>query len=260
MTTANTTPQTPPAGTLFRLPDPPRRQPEDMTTFKHLAIPGNAHYLIHHLGNQDATIITGEHYVLPEPHSDRAGTMIPDLLIAFDVNPARYLARNAYVISDQGKPPDFVLEIASPSTGRRDLSEKRAGYAALGIPEYWRFDETGRWHGARLAGDRLAAGQYQPINIHRLAEDILQGHSAVLNLNLRWERGQLGWYIPETGRHITTLTDERAGRIMAEARAENAEARAENAEARAAAEHESRQQAEARIRQLEAELNRRRNQ
>ncbi len=41
-----------------------------------------------------------------------------------------------------------------PSTGRVDVEAKRDGYAALGIPEYWRFDETGRRHGTRLAGDR----------------------------------------------------------------------------------------------------------
>ena len=36
--------------------------------------------------------------------------------------------------------------------------EKRAAYAGLGIPEYWRFDETGDFHGTRLAGDRLETG------------------------------------------------------------------------------------------------------
>ena len=34
----------------------------------------------------------------------------PDLLVAFGVDPAAYKASNAYVISEQGKPPDFVLE------------------------------------------------------------------------------------------------------------------------------------------------------
>ena len=47
------------------------------------------------------------------------------------------------------------MEIASRSTGRTDTREKRVEYAALGIPEYWRFDETGRYHRTRLAGDRL---------------------------------------------------------------------------------------------------------
>ena len=69
-------------------------------------------------------------------------------------DPEAYRGSNSYVISEQAKPPDFVLEIASRSTGRQDVVEKRAAYAGLGIPEYWRFDETGEFHGAHLAGDR----------------------------------------------------------------------------------------------------------
>ena len=69
------------------------------------------------------------------------GLRYPDLLIAFDVNPELYRRRRAYVIEDQGKPPDFVMEVASPSTRRVDSTTKRIDYAALGIPEYWRFDE-----------------------------------------------------------------------------------------------------------------------
>ena len=33
--------------------------------------------------------------------------------------------------------PDLVVEIASPSTARLDLSKKYDAYAAAGIPEYW---------------------------------------------------------------------------------------------------------------------------
>ena len=41
--------------------------------------------------------------------------------------------------------------------------EKRTAYAGLGTPEYWRFDETGEFHGTRLAGDRLGDGRYEPV-------------------------------------------------------------------------------------------------
>ena len=116
-------------------------------------------------------------------------------MIAFEVDPEAYRRSNAYIISEQGKPPDFVLEIASRATGHLDVGEKRAAYAALGIPEYWRFDDTGRFHGAMLAGDRLEHGTYRPIAIEELEAEVLQGHSAVLNLNLRWEYGKLGWYV-----------------------------------------------------------------
>jgi len=33
--------------------------------------------------------------------------------------------------------PDLVVEVASPSTARHDLSEKLYGYARAGVPEYW---------------------------------------------------------------------------------------------------------------------------
>ena len=86
------------------------------------------------------------------------GVKYPDLLIAFDVDPEAYRDSNAYIISEQGKPPDFVLEVASRRTGNEDTGENCEVYAALGIPEYWRFDETGEYHGTRLVG-----GSYEPV-------------------------------------------------------------------------------------------------
>ena len=155
-----------------------------------------------------------------------AGSRYPDLLIAFNVDPEAHKRRNGYIIAEQGKPPDFVLEIASRRTGREDVVDKRDDYAALGIPEYWRFDETGSFHRTRLAGDRLTPdGRYQPIPIEEVAEGILQGYSLVLNLLLRWENGQLRWHDPATGRHIATFEDEREARLRAEARVRELEER-----------------------------------
>ncbi len=225
----------------IRFPDPPERRPEDMTTFNHLAVTGNARYLAIHLGNPDTTIVAGEHYVALAPTKDMKGLRYPDLLIAFNANPAVYRENNAYVISEQGKPPDFVLEIASPSSRRRDRVTKRPAYANLGIPEYWRFDETDDPRRTKLAGDRFSPeGQYRPIPIERLPDGTLQGYSPVLNLHLRWEAGQLRWHDPDTGQHIVTLEDERA--------------RADQAEARVRSEQQTRIHAEARARELEAEL------
>ncbi|MCY3692234.1 MAG: Uma2 family endonuclease [Chloroflexota bacterium] len=154
---------------FFVFPDPPEDPEDKMTNFDHLTTTGNAHHLIQHLGNPDTTLVAGERYLAVVPTRSLAGIRYADLLVAFDVDPAGYHRRKAYVISDQGKPPDFVMEIASPSTGRIDATDKRSDYAALGIPEYWRFDETGEYHGARLAGDRLVDGQYQRGQITGLA-------------------------------------------------------------------------------------------
>ena len=151
--------------------------------------------------------------------------MAPDLLIAFNADPLAYRESNGYVISEQGKPPDFVMEIASRSTGGQDVEGKRPGYAALGIPEYWRFDETGEFHGTKLAGDRLVGGSYAPIRIETVGDGVLQGYSAVLNLFIRWANGELGWHDPATGRHILRYNDllnladsEREARLQAEDR------------------------------------------
>ena len=215
---------------LLPMPDPPERTPEELSSFNHLSITGSSHFLAMHLGKPETTLVAGEHYLAPFPTREMAGIKFPDLMIAFDVNPEAYYRSNAYIISEQGKPPDFVLEIASRATGRADILEKPAAYAALGVPEYWRFDETGRYHGARLEGDRLVRGVYQPLAIQSLGGGILQGYSEVLNLILRWEEGRLGWYDPANGRHISTFRDERAARTAAEAALTTAEARIQELE------------------------------
>ena len=234
MSIPDTTSRTPQARKTFVFPDPPEDPEDKMTSFDHLAATGNAHYLAVHLSNPETTLVAGEHYLALALTRSLAGVRYPDLLVAFGVDPAAYKASNAYVISEQGKAPDFVLEIASRSSGGLDTGEKRQDYAAVGIVEYWRFDETGRYHGAKLAGDRLVDGEYVPVDIEELEDGSLQGYSAVLNLNLRWEpsglppyregpargleRGLLGWYDPATGRHIMTYETQRARADTAEAR------------------------------------------
>ena len=231
MTTRPTKPKT-----TAPLPDPPEREPEDMTSFDHLTLSGSVHHLVQHLGNPETTIVAGERYVTREPGVPATERMAPDLLIAFNADPEAYRDDNGYVISAQGKPPDFVMEIASRRTGRRDVVQKRARYAAPGTTEYWRFDETGEFHGTMLAGDRLVDNQYEPIPIETVEEGVLQGYSTALNLFIRWEHGELGWHDPETGQHIATFAQERA---------------------RADIEREARMAAEARVRELEAELEQR---
>ena len=230
MTTART--ETTKSPSRFRLPDPPQREPDEMTQFDQLTKTGNARYLAIHLGNPGTTLVEADRWIIAQPGDDRTRARRPDLLVAFDVDPAAYEATNGYVVSEQSKPPDFVLEVASESTAETDVGAKRDEYAALGIFEYWRFDKTGEFHGVRLAGDRLIEGAYQPISIDELDDGSLEGHSAALHLNLRWENGRLGWHDPETGRHIPTYEDEHEARLTAEARAENAEARIRELEER----------------------------
>ena len=103
-----------------------------MANFQHLTISGGALHPAKHFGSPATTLLRGDLYLAPFPPGDMAGIRYPDMLIAFDVDPEAYHRRNGYVISEQGKPSDFVLEIGSPSTGRVDAEEKRDDYAALG--------------------------------------------------------------------------------------------------------------------------------
>lgn len=187
-------------GTLEKFPDFPPR--DDMQNTLYLHYDGHQPVLRRHLGNEDTTLVLSEVPVRWTP-SQVEGHRIPDLMIAFDVDVSLIIRQNGFSIRDQGKPPDFVLEVASESTGRRDIVGKRRDYANFGIPEYWRFDLTGGTrHGAPMAGDILVGGVYEPAEIIEIEPGHLHGHSIVLNLNVCWNHEKLRWYNPATGEHL----------------------------------------------------------
>ena len=240
----------PEPGERFRLPDIPEREPDEVTQFDQLFRTGLSHALAVHLGNPETTLVEADRWIVAAPGTFRELARYPDLLVAFGVDPVIYEANNGYVVSEQGKPPDFVLEVASASTADTDTGAKRVDYARLGILEYWRFDRTGEFHGERLAGERLVDGEYRPVPIADIGDGVLQGYSEALNVNLRWDDGWLAWHDPATGEHIATFDSEHARADRERSARLVAEDRADAARSRAAA-------AEARIRELEAELRRR---
>ena len=216
----------------FRLPDPPQRQPDELTNYDHVHKLGNALHLARHFGNPETTLVEADRWMISHPDADRTRARRPDLLIAFNIDPAAYQASNGYIVSEQGKSPDFVLEVASVSTAQTDVTDKRTEYAALGITEYWRFDKTGEYHGRKLAGDRLVEGVYVPLPIEELPDGTLQGYSPALNLYLRWEQEQLAWHDPATGHHIPTYDDQKTRADTAEARVRELEAELQRLQAR----------------------------
>ena len=240
--TSRLTRQTTDHGKLEKFPDFPPR--DDMQNSLHLNDQGHQAALRRHFGNSDTTIVLSEMPVRQSP-DQREGHRIPDLLIAFSVDRTLAVEHKGYSICEQGKPPDFVLEVASESTGEADYRNKRNDYAAFGIPEYWRFDPSGgRRHDAALAGDRLAEGVYRPVEILEMGPGHLHGHSDALGLDLCWEDGRLRWWNPHAQRYLLTFDEEHDTRIAESAARTAAEARASSAEAR--------------VRELEAELERHR--
>ena len=143
-----------------------------------------------------------------------------------------------------------MLEVGSRSTGRRDFTVKREGYAALGIREYWRFDLSGGdFHDRHLAGDTLIDGEYVPVEIVEESDGRRWRYSETLRLELWWEEGMLRFRDPVSGQFLLTPEELAADRLAERAAREAAEKRAGNAEARAGT-------AESRLAELEAELRR----
>ena len=147
-------------------------------------------------GRREGVLVNGQGYLCPDRRNVRS-CPVPDCVVAFDVDPERITETNGYVISEVGKPPEFVLEIASETTGVRDYTVKRDRYAEMRVGEYWRFDHTGgRYHDAALAGDRLVDGGYAPITITEEPDGEIWGYSPALELDLCWRSGQLRFYDP----------------------------------------------------------------
>ena len=181
----------------------------------------------------------------------------PDLYVSFDVDVRGIMDDYMpnYLIWLHGKPPDFVMEVASPSTADNDLGPKRLLYARLGIREYWRLDPTGgELYDQPLVGEQLVDGEYRPYELHTADDGTTWSYSEVLNLRIHWQpdmdlENRFDVRDPETGRTINPEVIEREGRL-AEREGRLA------AEARESREREARLAAEARERELLAEVER----
>ena len=265
MTTQSPT-QTPPGAAngarLPPLPDPPRKRDMQQTAnFERPAVMNTLARFFDALGDDSNVLVSGNGYVCAS-RSQLPYAPYPDLVIAFDVDRSALINNNGYEIDQVGKPPDFVLEVASEHTGRRDYTTKRDEYAALGIPEYWRFDYTGgRYHDAALAGDRLVNGAYQRIDVTQDAEGRFWGYSPTLGLYLCWDRRRLRFYDPKTGAFLQNPTELEAERDAARAALRASESQRDAARhERDAAQSEldreraARLAAETRLRELEAQL------
>ena len=198
-----------------------------------------------------------------KPSRRSARRLSPDLLVAFGV-PRR--DRGSFTVWDEGRAPDFVLEILSEGTWRKDVGEKVALYEAMGVREYFLFDPHGR------AEPRLQAWAYRdagpkpaevPVNPSRrrralagravcIGEKRMRGiHSEALGLclchtdpwppveNVRPDAGKVRWFDPVATRLLETYQESDLRQAedarAAEARARAAEQRARAAEERASA-------------------------
>ena len=98
---------------------------ERLQNFLYLNRPVLPGALDRHFGISNSTAIMGETPLRWTP-SQQQGHRIKDLMVAFDIDRDLAVNQKGYSIRGQGKPPDFVLEIASVNTGFQDYTGKRA--------------------------------------------------------------------------------------------------------------------------------------
>ncbi|MBK6848184.1 MAG: Uma2 family endonuclease [Proteobacteria bacterium] len=121
---------------------------------------------------------------LPVYYPDEA-MFAPDLIAVVDVDPRE---REAWVVSDEGRGLDVVIEVLVSGERAKDLRRNVERLARLGIPEYFIYEPRKR----RLSGHRLpAAGSktYEPI--------VPQGgrwRSVLLDLDLVLDGGRLRFF------------------------------------------------------------------
>ena len=185
----------------------------------------------------------------------------PDLFIAFGVDAAA-IRENLpnFWIWETGKVPDFVMEVASPSTAANDTGPKRNLYQRLGVTEYWRFDPTGGdLYGQPMQGERLIGGSYIPCEITAAPDGSQRSRSQLLNLDFSWDGAEFDVLDSATGKSIKImelLTAEQEARQAAEAQAAQAEAERNTAQAQAAQAEAAYIAAQAEIARLRRQLRR----
>ncbi len=154
------------------------------------------------------------------------GRLSPDVFVALGVE--RDERRDDYDATVL-PPPDFVLEVLSKSTWKRDEGPKLDAYALLGVRECFLFDATGRRAVPALRGFALSPAGARPLP-EALLEDGSRGvPSAVLGLvahasarptpSRGGDKGPalaLRWRDMKTGEDLRTYAEEALAREAAE--------------------------------------------
>lgn len=163
----------------------------------------------HYAGRTDVAVHADMfvHYLRVDEHGevrlDEDGRPIvdrlaPDVFVIFGV-PNR--KRDSYVTYDEGKPPDFVLEVLSGSTWRRDMGAKKTIYERMGVQEYWILDPVDAYiDPPPLRGFRRIGDHYEPIDPMPGAG--IAYASEVLGLELRLADGVLRIRDPVAGEDL----------------------------------------------------------
>lgn len=175
--------------------------------------------------DRDDVYVSGNLLIYDVPGKTRR-SISPDVMVVFGIEKKR---RRTYKIWEEGKAPDFVMEVTSKSTYKNDLRKKKTRYAHIGVREYFLYDPERSYLSDSLIGFRLNEdGKYDAIPSSQ-DNGIL---SAVLGIEFSIQGDDVGLYVPTSEQWLQTPAE------------------------RAQQEAQARQQAEAEVARLRAEIER----
>ena len=172
--------------------------------------------------------------------------IVPDVMVVFGTHQG---GRTSYKLWEEDRAPSVVIEVASKSTYRRDLEEKKDLYQSLGVAEYYVTDpmppEKRCLPEPLMAYWLNEAGEYvrQPLRDGRI-------YSPALGLELVHDGTTLRVFDPVQQAFIPTYEESRTAQQEAERAQQEAERARQAAEARAAQQAAENEQLRAEIARL----------
>ena len=174
----------------------------------------------------------------------------PDFFVVRGVD-GRKTRRCWVAWQEDGRYPDLIVELVSPSTVKKDKEENLVFYAeVLRVPEYFWYDPDRR----ELRGFVLREGGYEPIEADeqgRLWSRVLEAYLGVWEGVYQGREGRWVRLYRQDGSLVPTLGELA---VLERARAEAERQRAEAERQRAEAERQRAEQAEAELERLRALL------
>ncbi|HBI44207.1 MAG TPA: Uma2 family endonuclease [Planctomycetales bacterium] len=152
--------------------------------------------LVAYYAAEPMVYVSGNLLVFYKP-GNRRRHLSPDVFVVKGVGKHQ---RPNYLIWEEGKGPEVVIELTSQSTREEDVEDKYELYQdTLRVPEYFLFDPLGDYLQPALQGHRLRRGRYEPIIP-------VKGRlpSKVLGLHLEGHDRELRLYDPTTKQWLLT--------------------------------------------------------
>ena len=147
--------------------------------------------------DRDDVYVSGNLLIYDVPGKTRR-SISPDVMVVFGI---KKKMRRTYKIWEEGKAPDFVMEVTSKSTYKNDLKKKKSRYAQIGVREYFLYDPERSYLSDSLIGFQLNEdGKYDTIPLSQ-DNGIL---SAVLGIEFSIQSDDIGLYVPTSEQWLQT--------------------------------------------------------